>query len=131
MPSLTRLNTAPQSLAYRVQQWLAGWWRIVHLGAVLLVLTLSPSTWRGESRAALARQLHIACTPLIPWFTLLSTIISVVLARLVIVTAMSYGLSRFALQTVVRMLVLELLPITTAVFVAIRCAMPQAQEIGA
>src|SRR5262245_37268461 len=99
MPSLARLNTAPKSLAQGVQQWLADWWRIVHLGSVLLALTLSPSTWRREPRTALARQLHISCTPLIPWFTLLATIISMVLARLVIVTAMSYGLSRFALQT--------------------------------
>ena len=51
--------------------------------------------------------------------------------RIVVVTAVSYGLSRYALEMVVRVLVLELIPLTTALFVAVRCTMPYAEEIGA
>lgn len=131
MPSLAPLNTAPLSLVRGVVQWLAGWWRIIHLGGVLLALALSPATWRSEGRAVIARHVVTGCAPLIPWFTVLSAVISVVLVRIVVVTAVSYGLSRYALDMVVRVLVLELLPLTTALFVAIRCTMPHAQEIGA
>ena len=43
---------------------------------------------------------------------MLSALISLVLIRIVVVTALSYGLSQFAVQMVVRVLVLELIPTT-------------------
>ena len=55
MPALAPLNTVPLSLARGVAQWLAGWWRTIHLGGVLFALALSPSTWRSEGRAVIAR----------------------------------------------------------------------------
>ncbi len=42
------------------------------------------------------------------------------LIRIVVVTAISYGLSQYALQMVVRVLVLELIPLSAALFVALR-----------
>ncbi len=131
MPLPATSHTAPQALARGAAQWLAGWWRIIHLGGVLLALALTPATYRGDDRAALARHVWLGCAPLIPWFALLSALISVVLVRIVVVTAVSYGLSRYALEMVVRVLVLELIPLTTALFVSVRCTMPYAQEIGA
>jgi phospholipid/cholesterol/gamma-HCH transport system permease protein len=41
----------------------------------------------------------------------------------VLVTAQSYGLSRYALEMVVRVLVLELLPLSAAMFAALRAGM--------
>ena len=32
--------------------WLAGWWQVLHLGAVLMVLALSPALWRQIGRAS-------------------------------------------------------------------------------
>ena len=49
--------------------------------------------------------------------------------RFVVVTALSYGLSKYALEMVVRVLVLELIPLTSAIFVALRCAIPNAAEV--
>jgi phospholipid/cholesterol/gamma-HCH transport system permease protein len=42
-----------------------------------------------------------------------------------VVTALSYGLSRYALEMVVRVLVLELIPLAAALFVATRYSVPQ------
>jgi phospholipid/cholesterol/gamma-HCH transport system permease protein len=42
----------------------------------------------------------------------------------VVVTAESYGLSQYALEMVVRVLVIELVPLTAALFVALRCTIP-------
>ena len=57
---------------------------------------------------------------MLPWFTALSALVSLVIIRIVLVTALSYGLSRFALEMVVRVLVLELIPLSAALFVALR-----------
>lgn len=111
-------------------QWFAGWRRIVMFSARLLVLALSPSTYRGPNLAALSRHLVEDTAPVLLWFTLMTSIISLVIIHIVVVTSVSYGLSRYALEMVVRVLVLELIPLTAAMFVAVRCALPNASEVA-
>ena len=111
--------------------WLAGWWRTVHLTALLLVLALSPSSYHAEHRRALARQIYLGTAQSLLGFTVLSTLISLVVIRIVLVTAMSYGLSQYALEMVVRVLVLELIPLAAALFAALRCTIPLAGEVAA
>jgi phospholipid/cholesterol/gamma-HCH transport system permease protein len=112
-------------------QWFAGWRRIVMFGATLLVLAFSPSTYRGPNRAALSRHLVENTAPILLWFTLMTSIVSLVIIHIVVVTSVSYGLSRYALEMVVRVLVIELIPLTAAMFVALRCALPNAAEVAA
>jgi phospholipid/cholesterol/gamma-HCH transport system permease protein len=111
-------------------RWFTGWWRIIHLGSVLLVLALSPSSYARAGRAAMARRFYLDTAPVLLWFTLLSSLISLVVIRIVVVTAVSYGLSQYALQMVVRVLVLELIPLTAAVFVALRICLPDGEDIA-
>jgi phospholipid/cholesterol/gamma-HCH transport system permease protein len=47
----------------------------------------------------------------------------------VVVTALGYGLSRYAVDMVVRVLVLELIPLGAALFVALRITIPQGAEL--
>jgi phospholipid/cholesterol/gamma-HCH transport system permease protein len=110
-------------------RWLAGWRSIIFLGAKLLVLAFSPSSYRREHRRALAENLYLGTAPILLWFTLLVSLIGLVLIRIVVVTSLSYGLSQYALQMVVRVLVLELIPLTAAVFVALRISLPDGQEV--
>ena len=104
--------------------WSVGWWHVVKVGALILVLALSPSTYTSAYRAALARHVYLGTAPILPWFALLSALTSLVLIRIVIVTAVSYGLSQYALEMMVRVLVLELIPLSAALFVALRTTVP-------
>lgn len=113
-----------------VFRWLIGWGRIVHLGAMLLVLTLSPTSYNRAHRIELARHVYLDTVPLLGWFTVLTSLICLVLIRIVLVTAVSYGLTQFALEMLVRVLVLELIPLTAAVFVALRCTLPNGTDIS-
>jgi len=110
-------------------RWLVNWWRIVHLGAVILVLAVSPSSYRRERWPALAHHLYLATAPVLLWFTVLTALLGLVLIRIVVVTAMSYGLSQYAVEMVVRVLVLELIPLGAALFVAMRITIPQGVEL--
>jgi len=121
---MTRLVRATRSR-------LRGWWRIVHLGALLLALALSPSSHAPEQRRALARHVVLGTAPSLPWFTVLSALISLLVIRIVLVTALSYGLTQYALEMLVRVLVLELIPLTAALFAALRCTFPLAAELAA
>ena len=122
--SLTRTGQA-------AQQWLMEWWQLVNLGAVILVLALSPSSYSRQNRQVFNWHIYTSTAPVLPGFSLLCALVTVVLTRIVVVTALSYGLSQFALQLVIRVLVLELIPLTAALFVALRCTIPDGVEISA
>lgn len=130
MASTFALSNGLLSLGRATLRWFVGWWQITHLGAVILVLALAPSSYDRDTRLVLAREVYEATAPILLWFTVLSSLISLVIIRIVVVTALSYGLSRYALGAVVRVLVLELIPLIAALFVALRCAIPNAAEIA-
>jgi len=135
MASLRDLHDSLGDLARSGVRWSLGfsvsWWHVVYLGALVLVLALSPSTYSRANRAALARHIVLGSAPILPWFAMLSALVSVVLIRIVIVTAVSYGLSQYALEMVIRVLVLELIPLTAALFVALRSTVPSGAELTA
>lgn len=108
---------------------LTRWWRMLHFSAQMVVLAASPGSWRGGQWPLVARQIVRACMPNLWWFGLLAALVALVITRIVVVTAISYGLSRYALEMVIRVLVLELIPLAAAFFVAIRYALPAGAEI--
>lgn len=117
-------------LGMKALAWLRSWWQIMLFGVMMLALTLSRSTYGSANRGIIARHIVRATAPNLMWFTVLSALISVVLIRIVVVTALSYGLSRFAIEMVVRVLVLELIPLTAAMFVALRYTLPESAEVA-
>lgn len=109
--------------------WLHGWWQIVFVGAQIFVLAVSPSSYHLAQRRVMSKYLVAATATQLPGFTALSALISLILIRIVVATTLSYGLSQYALELLVRTLVLELLPLSVALFVAVRFTMPQGQLV--
>jgi len=107
-----------------VGTYLAAWWRTIYLGAVVLVLVLSPSSWRRGARRMIAQQILLQTMPVVPGFTLLAVLLCAVIARIVMGTAARYGLSAYALEMLLRVLVVELIPLLAVLFVAMRCTIP-------
>ena len=111
-----------------------GWWRMLHTSAMLLAMVLSPSLYGRESRRVLAASISVRICVLsgqiLPRFILLSLLVSIVLVHIVVVTAQSYGLSQYALSMVVRVLVVELLPLSAALFVTLRADMAAHTEFA-
>ncbi len=131
MPSVASAHAALSELGSALLRWLLGWWRIVHLGVVLLVLACSPASHDRTQRAALARHLVLGTAPALLWFSVLSALLSLVVIRIVLVTSVSYGLSQYALEMMVRVLVLELIPLAAALFGALRCTLPHSTDVAA
>jgi phospholipid/cholesterol/gamma-HCH transport system permease protein len=105
-------------------RWAAAWARITFFGSVMVVRALSPRSYGPETRHNLARHVYIDTAPILGWFTILIALFTMIITRIVIVTSSSYGLSQYALEMVVRVLVVELIPLTAALFVALRCTIP-------
>ena len=131
MTSASSLQAALADGLRALGRWLHNWWRIAMLGAQLLSLALSPSTYTALYRRALLRHVYLGTAPSLVWFTVLTTLLSLVVIRIVIVTSVSYGLTQYALEMVVRVLVLELIPLAAAMVAALRCTIPMAAEVAA
>ena len=130
MTSLVSWRDAIGQFGRSILQWLAGWGRIVHFGAVIVVLAITPSSYGSENRAAMARHIYRDTVPVLLSFTVMTAVFSLVLSRIVVVTALSYGLTRYAIEMVIRVLVLELIPLTAALFVAMRCTIPNGAQLS-
>jgi phospholipid/cholesterol/gamma-HCH transport system permease protein len=112
-------------------RWIAGWGRIVFFGASLLVLAMSPASYSAGTRRALLHHIYVDTAPVLAWFTTLAAFLTLIITRIVVVTALSYGLSQYALEMVIRVLVLELIPLTAALFIALRCTIPNGAALAA
>lgn len=128
------MRSLESSLSLRIWQaardMVVAWARIFYLGAVVWVLLLSPSTYRWPSLQPILQRMYRDTAPILLGFTVLAALICLVITRIVVVTAVSYGLSRYALEMVIRVLVLELIPLTASLFVAMRCTIPYATELA-
>lgn len=105
-------------------RWAAAWARIFFFASVMLVRALSRHSYGPQTRHNLARHVYIDTAPILGWFTVLIALFTVIITRIVLVTAASYGLSQYGLEMVIRVLVIELIPLTAALFVALRCTIP-------
>ena len=130
MTSPLPVSSLPERLWRTVQRWALAWARIIYLGAVVLVLVLSPSSYTRTARRSLTRHLYHDTAPILLGFTVLAALLCLVVTRIVVVTALSYGLSRYALEMVIRVLVLELIPLTATLFVAMRCTIPHGAQLA-
>lgn len=118
-PSL-HIYSKPREWDAAIRRELASWWFLALFGASALVIALSPSAHSRANLVAMARHIYASTWGVLPWFTMASALVSLVLIRIVLVTALSYGLSQYALEMMVRVLVLELIPLSAALFVALR-----------
>lgn len=100
---------------------------VVQQAAMLAVLLLSPSTYAAHrTRRRFAVRIYRSTTRGLVTFLLLSTGLSGVLVQLIASTMRAYGLAPLALEGIVRVLLLELLPLLAAVFVLVEVTLPAA-----
>ena len=100
--------------------WIAGWLRLLRFGGATIVAALSPSLYNPATRAVVARQIYFTAWQVIPGFVLFVAVLSAVLVQIVDATAREFGLSQFASELTMRVLVLEVIPLTAALFVSLR-----------
>src|SRR3978361_2375866 len=88
-------------------RWAAAWARITFFGSVMVVRALSPRSYGPQTRYNLARHVYIETAPILGWFTVLIALFTMIITRIVVVTALNYGLTQYSLEMVVRVLVVE------------------------
>lgn len=100
--------------------WASGWLQLLRFGAATTVAALSPSIYNPATRNVVAKQIYFTAWQVMPGFVLFVAVLSAVLVRIVDHTARDYGLSQFASEMTIRVLLLEVIPLTAALFVSLR-----------
>jgi phospholipid/cholesterol/gamma-HCH transport system permease protein len=110
--------------------WFRGWWHAARLFMVVAAAALSPSFYTPRLRATAIKQLYFTVWQVVTPFMLFTTLLSVVIIEITVRLARGYGLGVYALELVMRVLTLELLPLLTALFVALRSGSAISTEIA-
>jgi phospholipid/cholesterol/gamma-HCH transport system permease protein len=100
--------------------WTSGWAQVARFTGIAVVGALSRSTYNSATRDVVQKQIYYTAWQILPWFSAFAAVLSFVIIQIVGATARDYGLYQYALELVIRILVLEILPLTTALFVALR-----------
>src|SRR4029079_2408669 len=106
------------------------WRRVIRFAGIATVALLSPSTYRAETRQLAVRQIYHTAWQILPGYLLFAALLSLVIIDIVSSTARNYGLSQYALELMLRVLVLEVIPLLTALFVALRSGATLGSEVA-
>lgn len=109
---------------------LRSWRRLLRFAGFATVAALSPSTYGPATRAVAVRQIYFTAWQILPWYILFAALFSLVLIEIVATAARRYGLALHALELILRVLVLELIPLLTALFVALRSGAAIGTEVA-
>lgn len=120
----------PQNVAAELVDWLASWRRELRFAGYALAAALSPSTYVAATRTVAVKQIYFTAWQILLPFSLFMALFSLVVIQITMNVARNYDLSQFALELVVRALVLELIPLLIALFVALRSGAAIAAEVA-
>ena len=106
------------------------WRRLFRFSGFATVAALSPSAYGPAARSVAVRQIYLTAWKVLPGYLAFSALLSLVIIEIVRSTAHAYGLSQYALELVLRVLVIELIPLLTALFVALRSGAAIGAEVA-
>lgn len=111
---------------FRVRSWR----RVLRFAVVATAALLSPSTYEQRTREFAVRQIYYTAWQILPGYLLFSGLLSLVVIEIVLSAAGKYGLAQYSFELVLRVLILEVLPLLTALFVALRSGAAIGAEIA-
>jgi len=110
--------------------WFLAWGRATRFTFAVVAAVLSPKLYTPRARIATTHQIYFTAWQVLPGFTLFASALGVVVVEITVHAARQFGLEQYALELTFRGLVLELMPLLTALFVALRSGSAISTEIA-
>lgn len=112
--------TAIESLGAKVTRWfIIAYGLFALLGRAMRSLVHS-TTWNRATYDVTLKQIYFTAVQILPLFLGYVLVISWLMISIIFNTAQGFGLSEFVIEMTIRVLILELLPFLTALFIALR-----------
>jgi len=109
-----------ETLGAKVTSWFAVGYGIFAFMARSIFLLADRNTWNRATYDVVVKQVYFTAVQILPLFLGYVLVISWLLITIILTTARDFGLTAFASEMTIRVLVLELLPFLTALFIALR-----------
>jgi phospholipid/cholesterol/gamma-HCH transport system permease protein len=110
--------------------WFLAWGRAARFAFAVVAAVLSPKLYTPRARTATTRQIYFTAWQVLPGFTLFVAALGIVFVVITLRVARQFGLEQYVLELTFRALVLELMPLLTAFFVALRSGAAISSEIA-
>jgi phospholipid/cholesterol/gamma-HCH transport system permease protein len=110
--------------------WFGAWLRAARFAFILAAAAMSRNSYSPHTRALALKQIYFTAWQVLAGYVLFATLLSLVVIRITIGAAVGYGLGQYALELIFRVLVLEILPLGTALFVALRSGSAVTTEVA-
>lgn len=110
--------------------WLRAWGRALLFAFTAAAAALSFSAYTARTRSLAMRQVYFAAWQVLPGFTLFTALLSWVVIQITVSLAREFNLAQFALELAFRVVVLELVPLLTALYVALRSGAAIVTEVA-
>lgn len=114
------LATSIESLGAKLAGWFTVGYGLFAFLARAVLLLLDPATWNRATFDVVIKQIYFTAVQILPVFLAYVLVISWLIITIILSTARDFGLTEFASEMAIRVLVLELLPFLTALFIALR-----------
>ena len=114
------LAASIESLGAKVVGWFTVGYAMFAFLAKASLLLLDRTTWNRATFDVVVKQVYFTAVQILPVFLGYALVISWLIITIILSTARDFGLTAFASEMTIRVLVLELLPFLTALFVALR-----------
>jgi phospholipid/cholesterol/gamma-HCH transport system permease protein len=109
--------------------WTVGYGLLAFLTQALLSL-LDRNTWNHATFNVVIKQVYFTAVQILPVFLSYVLVISWLIITIILTTARDFGLAGFASEMTIRVLVLELLPFLTALYIALRSGSAMNTEVA-
>ena len=119
------MNT-PQALL----GWFRAWGRAARFTVLGVAAVLSASSYTPVSRTVSVKQVYFTAYQVVPAYVFFAALLGLVVANITVAVARSFGLTQYALELIFRALVLEITPMLTALFVALRSGAAISTEVA-
>ena len=91
--------------------------RVLQLAVTVLTAAFSRSSYNKATRLVIEKQIYFTAWQILPGFAAFSALFSFLIIDIVASAGREYGLYEYSLELIVRVLILEILPLMTALFV--------------
>src|SRR3569623_1493669 len=124
------LAASIESLGAKVVGWFTVGYGMFAFLAKAGLLLLEPATWNRATFDVVVKQIYFTAVQILHVFLGYALVISWLIITIILSTARDFGLTEFASELTIRVLVLELLPFLTALFVALRSGSAITTEVA-
>ena len=122
---------AQETLKPKLARTRLGQWReLARFAGIVIARMFSRDAYNGAALEVMQKQVYFTAWEILPGFTAFVAILSAVIIVIVGDTARAFNLYGYALEVVLRLLVLEILPLITALFIALRTGAAMNTEVA-